>query len=150
MQGIFKVLILLNIILLAVEEAEEEMGEELAVAVATDKAQLLFQFKDIQYQLEVQDLEVEVEALVVKVETQQFLELRLLAEDPAEEALEGAEDQVELAVDQVSVPAVEDLVLMVVMEELEKVVTLEAAEEEHLEHPELTELVVETLLEDLV
>jgi hypothetical protein len=100
--------------------------------------------------LEVQDLEVELEALVVKVEIQQFLELRLLAEDPAEEALEGAEDQVELAVDQVSVPAVEDLVLMVVMEELEKVVTLEAAEEEHLEHPELTELVVETLLEDLV
>jgi hypothetical protein len=48
MQGIFKVLILLNIILLAVEEAEEEMVEELAVAVATDKAQLLFQFKDIQ------------------------------------------------------------------------------------------------------
>jgi hypothetical protein len=150
MQGIFKVLILLNIILLAVEGAEEKMVEELAVAVVTDKAQLLFQFKHIQYQLEVQDLEVELEALVVKVEVQQFLELRLLAEDPAEEALEGAEDQVELVVDQVSVQEVEDLVLMVVMEELEKAVMLEEAEEELLEHLELTELVVETHLEDLV
>ena len=48
MQGILKVLLLLNIILLVVEEAEEEMEEELVVEVVTDKAQLLFQFKDIQ------------------------------------------------------------------------------------------------------
>jgi hypothetical protein len=150
MQEIFKVLILLNIILLAVEEAEEEMGAELAVVEATDKEQLQFQFKDIQYQLEVQDPEAEVEALVVKVGTHQFLELRLLAEDLGEAALEVAADQVELVVDQVSVQEVEDLVLMVVMGELDKVVTLEVAEEELLEHPELTELVVETHLEDLV
>jgi hypothetical protein len=87
--------------------------------------------------LEVQDLEVELEALVVKVDVQQFLELRLLAEDLGEAALEVAEDQVELVVDQVSVQEVEDLVLMVVMEELEKAVMLEEAEEELLEHLEL-------------
>ena len=67
-----------------------------------------------------------------------------------EVALEAAVDQVELAVDQVSVQEVEDLVLLVVMEELDNLVTLEAAEEELLEHPELTELVMETPLEDLV
>jgi hypothetical protein len=136
----------------AVAEVDEMAAEE-AEVVASDKAILLFQFKDIQYLLEAAEEAVDLRVQVLKAEALQFFQLQLLAEVLVAEALEATVEVVDLAV-----------AVLSLVDQVELVLTEETVEVAHLmmlavAAAELTVLMavmlriqaqLETLQEDLV